>query len=744
MQAKTNEIKQWQLTAGLLAPLVATLLATAIVVIGFALWSADEVDARSASRQTRVVANAISENLRSIPHGQESFALWDQAVGYTRLGFDREWVHANLGVWMHGYLGHDRILVLDDNDIAIYASARGVEIAPEEIADELLIVRQHAQLLRRMLLNGAQERPRSNEDTVLPHIVDIVDLAGQPGVLSVMPIRSDTRTIPQVSGSEYFLVSFVSFDAAFAGRLSAQYMLDAPRFSQAEEAGADRAAYPVRNASGRFVTFLNWTLYRPGTIMLQQTGPVLAIAFLVATAIVFLLIDRLRRTSQALERGRRQAHHEASHDPLTGLPNRAYFDRVLSRSLLAEPPEGETLVVLLLDLDRFKQVNDTLGHQAGDDLIRAVGQRLAELVASEDMIARLGGDEFAIIHRSVGGVEGALSLADAVIAAVGRPFEVLGSEAFVGVSIGIAAADEPGIDRRELTRRADIALYEAKGAGRGQAVIYAEAMNDVLQDRQTIEAELREALRDTDQLRVEFQPLFNRVGGVVCGAEALARWSNPRLGTVSPARFIPVAESAGLIDELGEVVLRAACEMGAQWPGMTIAVNISPTQLRRPDFPDRVLSLLAETGMAPADLELEITESILIEDDPATTAALGRFRSAGIQIALDDFGTGYSSLNYLKRYPVDRIKIDRSFVSQLSADGVSNAIVQAIISLAHAMDIAVTAEGVETHVQLAALTRMQCNIFQGYLLSPPLAADVIEAVFKNATQVRDARAARGR
>jgi predicted signal transduction protein with EAL and GGDEF domain len=345
-----------------------------------------------------------------------------------------------------------------------------------------------------------------------------------------------------------------------------------------------------------------------------------------------------------------------------------------------------------------------------------------------DSLARLGGDEFGIVHIHAPGLAQPHALSERLIAAIGMPFRIFSSEAFVGVSIGIAPAEIGDTDTHELTRKADIALYEAKAAGRNRAVVFAESMNELLQNRKTIEVELREALRRRDQLSVAFQPLFN-CDGVIIGAEALARWSHPRLGLVSPAHFIPVAETTGLIAQLGLFVLDEACRMGARWPGRTIAANISPAQLRDPEFPRQVFDLLARTGMRAADLELEITEGILLEEASDPAEALRIFRAAGIRIALDDFGTGYSSLNYLKRYPVDRIKIDRSFVSQLSPGGVSLAIVQAMVTLAHALNIEVTAEGVETTEQMTLLAGLGCNVLQGFLLSTPLPPEALEPLF---------------
>ena len=370
-----------------------------------------------------------------------------------------------------------------------------------------------------------------------------------------------------------------------------------------------------------------------------------------------------------------------------------------------------------------------MGHQAGDELICAVGRRIRAVVGPGVMIARLGGDEFAILVVSRDRQHDVAAMANSIIEAIGQPFDLNHFKAHVGVSIGIVNVTDGNAEPRELVRKADIALYEAKAGGRNRAVVYEEHMNELLQLQHTIEGELREALERNDQLDVAFQPLIDQRSRKVIGAEALARWSHPKYGQISPARFIPVAENTGLIEALGEFVLRRACELGATAPGRTIAVNISPTQLRNPRFSVQVFDILRQTGMRPTDLELEITESILLDDEHVSAQNLRTFRAAGIHIALDDFGTGYSSLSYLKRYPVDRIKIDRSFVSQLSEGHMSVAITQAIVTLAHAMEIEVTAEGVETEAQADILGRLGCNTLQGFLFSGGVPADRIVAIF---------------
>jgi diguanylate cyclase (GGDEF)-like protein len=667
--------------------------------------------------------------LDRLPHEQESVTIWDDAVIKTTMAYDADWVDLNLGSWMNSFFGHDEAVVLDASDRPVYAMQDGHPIDTADIEPELpgiraLIIQLRAQISRGGIADyadGAAEHP--------PRASDIMLLDGSPAIVSVTPIISDSGEIEQQRGGEYLHISVLRLDASFASRLAGEYMIEAPTFTTIAAVDDSRAHLPLTNRSGRFMTFFEWQLAKPGEAIVRQTIPVLAGAFLVAGLIVFFLLDQLWHKSRALVTGQEAAEHRARHDALTGLPNRASFDADVAQALLARS-HGQCLSILLLDLDRFKQVNDTLGHKAGDDLIEAVGQRLRQIVGSTDIVARLGGDEFAILHRHGSGLSEPLTLSHRIIEALGKPFDLFGSEAFVGVSIGVAVAERTDADTRELTRRADIALYEAKASGRNRVVVFEEHMSELLQNRHVLEADLREALRAGNQLSVSFQPLYGRDATDIIGAEALVRWHHPRLGLVSPAHFIPVAEASGLIEPLGDFVMRIAAELGAACPGRVIAVNVSPTQLRNHDFPTRVLAVLRETGMRPADLEIEITENILLEDAHAASEAIHLLRAEGVRIALDDFGTGYSSLNYLKRYPVDRIKIDRSFVSQLAVGNVSVAIVEAMVKLAHALKIEVTAEGVETEEQHAILRQLGCNVFQGFLFSPPIARSSIETLLR--------------
>jgi diguanylate cyclase (GGDEF)-like protein len=390
--------------------------------------------------------------------------------------------------------------------------------------------------------------------------------------------------------------------------------------------------------------------------------------------------------------------------------------------------KGEKFAILCLDLDRFKSVNDSLGHSIGDKLLGAVAGRLAACVDEQDFVARLGGDEFAVIHSNVERPEESGALAARIIERVGAPYEIEGQQLNVGVSIGIAIAPADGKDADQLLKNADLAMYRAKADGRGSYCFFEPEMDARIQARRALETELRNALND-GQLQLFYQPVVNAASGKVQCFEALLRWFHPRLGAVPPSEFVPLAEESGLIGPLGQWVLRAACAEAAKWPAQfRLAVNLSPIQFKNTNLVNVIVGALAASGLPACRLELEITESLLLEADPKNIALLHELRALGIRIVMDDFGTGFSSLNYLRSFPFDKIKIDKSFVNDIAKGGESMAIVKAIIDLARALDIAVVAEGVETEEQLNRLVAEGCNAMQGYYFSKPAPIENFEKI----------------
>ena len=435
------------------------------------------------------------------------------------------------------------------------------------------------------------------------------------------------------------------------------------------------------------------------------------------------------------ERRRNEARiaHMARHDALTDLPNRmALREHGLDMLGLGRGDAGASrLAVLCLDLDRFKTVNDTHGHGAGDALLRAVSQRLSTWVRGGDLVARLGGDEFAVLYR-VADEAGALAIAERMIALVSVPYDLDGYTVEIGMSIGIALADAAADDIDRLLRNADTALYHAKGAGRGRACLFEAAMDETIRARREIERDLAEALRE-GALEVHYQPLVNLGSSRITGVEALARWRHPTRGAMSPATFIPVAEETGMIVALGEWVLNQACRDAAAWPEeISVAVNVSAVQLRHRNFAQVVLLALAASGLRPDRLELEITESVLLDDTEANLETLHLLRRAGIRISMDDFGTGYSSLTYLRRFPFDKIKIDRSFVQDAGKATEAGAIIRALVGLGKSLGITTLVEGVETEEQLAAVRAEGCQEMQGFLFSRPRPAAEIRAMLESA------------
>ena len=444
---------------------------------------------------------------------------------------------------------------------------------------------------------------------------------------------------------------------------------------------------------------------------------------------------------------RRQAEsriaYMAIHDPLTELPNRSFLRDRLSQLLSAAAKEeakgaGRTLALLLLDLDRFKEINDTLGHAAGDKLLRMVAERLRNLVGGEDLVARLGGDEFAILH-SVENTEAAAELSQRIIDALIAPYDLEGHQANIGASIGISLAATDGLDSEVLLRCADLALYRAKSRGRGGFAFFESEMTAAAQHRRVLELELRDALMH-GQFEAYYQPQFKAKTGEVSGAEALIRWHHPVRGIVGPSEFISIAEEVGLIVPIGEWMMRQACREAARWrEGMRVAVNISPAQFRGDHLAEMVISALAGGGLSPTQLELEITESVLLEETDATLKTLHQLRSFGIRVSLDDFGTGYSSLSYLRSFPFDKIKIDRSFVREVTASANGAAIVRAIAGLGASLGMEITAEGVETQEQLDLIRSEGCTEAQGYYFSPPRPAselvDLMGSRFENRNKI---------
>ena len=447
--------------------------------------------------------------------------------------------------------------------------------------------------------------------------------------------------------------------------------------------------------------------------------PFIAVALAGFALLAAFVLRYMRRTAAEIAVGETRLRHLALHDPLCGLPNRIFFGERL-QAVIEQVRNGSTpAAVFYIDLDHFKDVNDTLGHPIGDELIRDVTLRLSRTLRGDDLVARLGGDEFAVISSIGGEPTKMMALAQRIINTISAPYSIHGQNIVIGASVGIAAIERNCGGAAAIMRYADMALYRAKNEGRNRACIYDAAMDADLSSRKLLEADLREAI-ESNRLELHYQPIVSKDGERILAVEALCRWTHPERGQIPPSEFIAVAERSGLIIDLGAWVLRRACSEGLSWPGLTVAVNVSSLQFRRIDFVDLVESVLDETGFDPARLELELTESVLLGNVDTAEAAMRRLKALGVKIALDDFGTGYSSLLYLRRFPFDKLKIDRSFVHSIERAPDAAAIVHAVVSLGRGLGMQVTAEGVETADQQLFLRAAGVHSMQGYLFGRPV------------------------
>ena len=445
----------------------------------------------------------------------------------------------------------------------------------------------------------------------------------------------------------------------------------------------------------------------------------------VATQAIFRNVTEHRAWEERLK-------HAVSHDPLTNLPNRTVFMDRLSQALVRVRWSGKPVAVFVLDLDRFKLVNDTLGHASGDRLLLAVAERLTGCLRDGDTVARLGGDEFAILLPEIAKASDSVTVVEKMFTALQSPFVIDDHELFVTTSIGMSIAPDDGEAAGVLVKNADTAMYRAKDQGRNTYQLYSPSMNVSTMERLSLEGSLRHAL-DRCEFVVYYQPQVDLRTGRICGMEALVRWQHPDLGLVSPAKFIPLAEETGLIVPIGEVVLRASCAQNRTWQKagfapFPVSVNLSARQFQHPNLKDVIARILRETELDPKWLDLEMTESLLMDDAERTVGTLVHLHAMGIRLSIDDFGVGYSSLNYLKRFPIDTVKIDQSFVRHITSDADDAAIATAIIAMAHSLKLKVVAEGVETDDQMAFLNEKGCDAVQGYLFSRPLAADAMTAL----------------
>jgi diguanylate cyclase (GGDEF)-like protein len=701
-----------------------------IGLVWFGWWAASRIDDRSIARETSAIQRGLKEITAKIPIDQDTSAVWDDAVLNLRLD-NGPWLAENLAEWMSEYFGHDRVYLLDSENQAVRSAVDGSLAGSEVYETDRSVLEPVVLSLRQRMATASRGLEESTEAVTGMGQEDFVSFSdGSAGFVSVRPVVPTSDAVAQAPGTEFLIVSVLIIDQSVADQIGQVHDIARLRFEKLAQTDQERMASPLINSEGRIVGFFTWLPNEPAFQLIQETALPVALGVIMVALAVALLLRRLAKTSQKLEETEAEASYLAFHDPLTGIPNRALFEDRLDQALANMRRTGCKIALHFIDLDRFKHVNDTLGHPAGDELIRQAAKRLTALVDEVDTVARLGGDEFAVVQFDAKDENNAIALSQRIVEVFAEPFELAESQANVGASVGLIVTADAAVRAEELMRQADIALYGAKDSGRGRYQMFVGELDEAVRERRALEADLRTALAEGTGLSLVYQPIFQIGSGAVAGAEALVRWDHPTQGRLSPITFISLAEERGLIEQLGLWILRRACLFASASNLPWVAVNVSPLQFRDEHFAQRVFDVLEETGLAPRRLEIEITEGLLLQNSPAIQSTLKLLRARGIRVALDDFGTGYSSISYLRNHGIDKLKIDQSFTAQLGVDSEIENIVRSIVDLGRAMHMVVTAEGVETPKQQKMLEAIGCHQLQGYLLGKPQSAKELLALLQ--------------
>jgi len=705
--------------------------AALVIITAYTGWSANRA---AVVRERQLIENALDDAVSRVLDEQKSIAWWDEAVlNIAGPRLNQEWADMEMGAFFSETYGHDEVFVLNAQNQPIYAYVDGenVPAAPAyalhaSVIEEIVREARGGQRNLRTRARAFEEGQGNYRELLGAQnarwSAHVVAMDGRSAVVSAITIVPHTDS-SLLRGTPFLLVSVVEIDAPFMSEVGSALLLPDLSLDRNPANGDRRVSESFVADDGRSLGYLAWTTKRPGQTQLLFILPLVIVGVAGAGGISAHMLRQLKRASGELAAREEQARYEAQHDALSGLANRHYFAEVTSERLERGARSGEGVAVAYIDVDRFKDINDTLGHHAGDELIKSVAARLSAHLGPNDFLARFGGDEFAVM-RAPATLDLGDNLADQLRAAFAEPFTIYGQSIRMTASIGLAMAPDHGQTTEALMRCADIALYEAKKHGRDRAMFFCANMAWDVEYRRNIELALREAL-DGDELTLHYQPLVAAGSGKITGVEALLRWRHPKHGDISPAIFVPIAEEAGLMPALGAWVLDHALADSLRWPDLQVAINLSPVQFLHVDLEHLLSDLVAKHNVDPRRIVLEVTEGVLLESTERTRKTLDAIRAMGFKTALDDFGTGYSSLSYLCDFRFDKIKIDRAFVSGVSAGKQSMTVIQAVVTIGRGLGMDVVAEGVETEAEASILTLAGVNEIQGYFFSRPVPPDEI-------------------
>jgi len=739
-QALARRLRDWKVARVLVGVAVLALLSlTALVFAGF-LNASQRVD-EGARLSEQVRAQAYLDNLQAAMASQIKVQLtWDEAARATRTPVDAAWTDSYIGNFLWNSFRYDPVILIDSRGNPLRGWSQGKPMPANQLDGYRRGINQ---LMPSMLAKARYVgQPVSHSDQagggwpldgqgkpLTRWAGTFVKVDGNPAMLVSASVLPDAD-MSLLNTEPTYVVAMRRIDGEFLASMARALAISEPQLTGKMVTEESLNAVPLREESGAIAGWVGWRSLPLNAQLRTEMQPL--VASYILAVILFVgcgtgIVVMFWRATQELAVSEAQAKHNAAHEVMTGLPNRAHFMQRLQQAIDAlGGEEGKGGVALAyFDLDRFKMVNDTMGHHVGDELVRQVADRLRDQLPHSDLLARIGGDEFVLMRRTGNDPRAAVEIGRDIARVLEQPFEIFGKVLTVTASCGISRAPAHGLEAGALMRRADIAMYEAKQAGRACARVFTSAMDASLHWRHEVETELRRAIRGKG-LSIAYQPVLTAHGNQIIGVEALLRWEHARMGTIGPGAFIPIAEQSGLMFELGNWVLQRVFKDSVNWPELEISINLSPLQLNEPDFLGTLRKLVGQSQVNPARITFEITEGVLLDPSQRVLGVLEKLKAMGFRIALDDFGTGYSSLSYLRSFRFDQIKIDRSFVHNIEEDLNAQSILKAIVALAQGLKMRTVAEGVETLMQRQLVVSAGCQLIQGNFHWPALPPAEIE------------------
>ena len=714
--------------------MVLVMLGLALLLLGVTVYSGRTMDQDAIARQQALIDNAFTTRLNRAVGELRSVAWWDDTVKYTAPEtFDTAWLDREIGSYMLESYHHDRLIIFDERNNPIYVYGDGTGLGTTKLTTDIIatlkVLRQarggpniSPRIETTAGNNALYEIGKTDNRKYSRGFGAIISIGGKPALATALLI-TPSYDIAKKSPTRRVVLSIIDVTQPVLTEIGRSSLMPDLSFSLANDKRL--GAFDLKADNGQFLARLNWTPKQPGTEMVQRVLPGILLVIGAAIAFLVILMMRLFASTKQLAAREAEARFLADHDALTGLPNRRRLETLFAAHFENVQSSQGRIAVACIDLDRFKDINDTLGHHAGDELIKAVAARLQSKLLLDDTLARLGGDEFAIM-RPVRSGNGFDDISEMVVACFAESFAVTGHQIEANASIGVAFAVR-GDSFGGTIKCADIALYDAKANGRGRLSLFTNDMAEAIEHRHSIQVDLKRAIA-ARELTLNYQPIVEAVSGAITSVEALLRWTSPTHGSVPPSLFVSIAEEVGLMADLGRFVIEQAIEDAQRWPDLTTAINISPAQLRSATILSDLLEPANRFGVSPSRLTIEITESVLMSSDDRTLRVLNELKKHGFTLALDDFGTGYSSLAYIRDFPFDKLKIDRSFVRGLSVNDRAMAIVEGVVKFGKILGREIVAEGIETEEEMHAMQGAGATHLQGFLFSRALPADHIEAI----------------